>query len=274
MLTNEAIKDIAYSFGFTDALLEKPAGKRARTQTAIASSQHVGLMLTGQGPQQQTSQAVHRQHQQAVVNGEAHQPVTNGVAAVAAADVVNGQVRPVPSTPVPNTSAPAVPMTPVPLRAPATPSPGVASGAPFTQLLEAAAGDALEVSASPAPLVDDPPVGHPMSSVSNTVHESGSASGAVAADAAPMEASGNNGDDGHQCAICLQVMDPSSITNPVEALPCSHTFHLACLSRWRATAIISDMSKCPLHPRPSQPAAGAAPQIEPLENSGEDFQIL
>lgn len=259
VLSNEATKEIAYSFGFTDNLLEKPSGKRARAQSAIAGSQHVGLMLTGQAPQPRTTQAV--QPQVPVQPGEAvvHQPVGDG------ANVENGQVLPVHSVPGPPTSATAVPMTPAPLRAPATPAPRGSSATPFTQLLEVAAGPAM--AASPAPLANDAPVANPP-------HESGSASGGVTENAHVEGAPGDGGDGGHQCCICLQPMVPGSITNPLDALPCGHTFHLGCLSRWRETAFISDMTKCPLHPRPSQPVAGNDPQIEPLEESGEDFQIL
>eukprot|EP00438_Fugacium_kawagutii_P003288 Skav206610 [mRNA] locus=scaffold1984:1698:6084:- [translate_table: standard] len=197
VLTNDAVKEIAYSFGFTDNLLAKPNGKRAQAQNAISSSQHVGLMLTGQNPQQQTSQAVQHQPPQATQvpvqqNGQnAQGPMTSGAAMVAA--VVNGDVGQVHSAPGPNASA-----------------------------------------------------------------------------------RDNNVDDGgHQCVICLQPMDPASTTDPVEALPCSHLFHVACLRNWRVTAEIEDMTKCPLHPRPSQPVAGNG-QVsdDPLEDSAEDFQFL
>ena len=43
----------------------------------------------------------------------------------------------------------------------------------------------------------------------------------------------------------LAVCDPSDGEYPLEALPCAHVFHVACLAAWRETVRISDRSRCP-----------------------------
>ena len=47
------------------------------------------------------------------------------------------------------------------------------------------------------------------------------------------------------CVICFEVCDPSDGEYPLEALPCAHVFHVACLAAWRETVRISDRSRCP-----------------------------
>ena len=61
------------------------------------------------------------------------------------------------------------------------------------------------------------------------------------------------GTEGHEaedrelktCVICFEVCDPSDGEYPLEALPCAHVFHVACLAAWRETVRISDRSRCP-----------------------------
>ena len=47
------------------------------------------------------------------------------------------------------------------------------------------------------------------------------------------------------CVICFEPCDPLDQQYPLEALPCAHVFHVACLSAWRETVRITDRSRCP-----------------------------
>ena len=63
-----------------------------------------------------------------------------------------------------------------------------------------------------------------------------------------VEMEGTAGDETRElktCVICFEVCDPSDGEYPLEALPCAHVFHVACLAAWRETVRISDRSRCP-----------------------------
>ncbi len=47
------------------------------------------------------------------------------------------------------------------------------------------------------------------------------------------------------CVICFEPCNPLDQDYPLEALPCAHVFHVACLSAWRETVRITDRHRCP-----------------------------
>ena len=70
------------------------------------------------------------------------------------------------------------------------------------------------------------------------------------------------------CVICFEVCDPSDGEYPLEALPCAHVLHVACLAAWRETVRISDRSRCPngchrAHGHPFFRSFGQPSQVSP-----------
>ena len=70
------------------------------------------------------------------------------------------------------------------------------------------------------------------------------------------------------CVICFEACDPSDGEYPLEALPCAHVFHVACLAAWRETTRISDRSRCPngchrVHGHPFFRSFGQPSQVPP-----------
>ena len=77
------------------------------------------------------------------------------------------------------------------------------------------------------------------------------------------------------CVICFEVCDPSDGEYPLEALPCAHVFHVACLAAWRETVRISDRSRCPngchrAHGHPFFRSFGQPSQVSPRDADDPD----
>ena len=77
------------------------------------------------------------------------------------------------------------------------------------------------------------------------------------------------------CVICFEVCDPTDGEYPLEALPCAHVFHVACLAAWRETVRISDRSRCPngchrAHGHPFFRSFGQPSQVTPRDADDPD----